>query len=49
MKIKLDSDCNLRLNKTLKLHIVTIVIRSVFEEHGKLYLHVYLGECLYEL
>ena len=30
MKIKFNSDDNLPLNKTLKLHNVTIVIRSVF-------------------
>ena len=49
MKIKFNSDDNLPLNKTLKLHNMTIVIRSVFEEHGKFYLQVYLDECLYEL
>ena len=35
MKIKFNSDDNLPLNKTLKLYNMTIVIRSVFEEHGK--------------
>ena len=49
MKIKFNSDDNLPLNKTLKFHNMTIVIRSVFEEHGKFYLQVYLDECLYEL
>ena len=49
MKIKFDTDDNLPLNKTLKLYNTTIVIRSVFEEHGKFYHQVYLGECLYEL
>ena len=49
MKIKFNSDDNLPLNKTLKLHNMTIVIRSVFEEHGKFYPQVYLDECLYEL
>ena len=38
MKIKFNSDDNLLLNKTLKLHNMTIVIRSVFEEHSKFYL-----------
>ena len=42
MKIKFNSDDNLPLNKTLKLHNMIIVIRSVFEEHGKFYLQVYL-------
>ena len=49
MKIKLNSDDNLTLNETLKLHNVTIVIISVFEEDGKFYPQIYLDECLYEL
>ena len=49
MKTKFNSDDNLPLNKTLKLHNMTIVIRSVLEEHGKFYPQVYLDECLYEL
>ena len=49
MKIKFNSDDNLPLNKTLKLHNMAIVIRSVFEEHGKFHPQVYLDECLYEL
>ena len=35
MKIKFDTDDDLPLNKTLKRHNITIVIRSVFEEDGK--------------
>ena len=31
MKIKFDSDDNLPLNKVLKFHALTILIRSVFE------------------
>ena len=49
MKIKFNSDDNLPLNKTLKLHNMTLVIRSIFEEHGKSYLQFYLDEFLYEL
>ena len=49
MKIKFNSDNNLPLSKTLKFHNMTIVIRSVFKEHGKFYHQVYLDECLYEL
>ena len=49
MKIKFNFDDNLQLNKTLKLHTITIVIRSVFDEHGKFYSQIYLDECLYEL
>ena len=49
MKIKFNSDDNLPLNKILKIHNMTIVIRSVSEEDGKYYLQVFLDECLYEL
>ena len=38
MKIKFNSDNNLPLNKPLKFHAKTIIIRSVFEKGGKLYL-----------
>ena len=31
MKIKFDSDDDLPLNKPLKFHAMTIIIRSVFE------------------
>ena len=37
MKIKFNSNDNLLLNKLLKLHMLTIVVRSVFEEDGKYY------------
>ena len=36
MKIRFNSDHNLPLNKPLNLHMKTIIIRSVFEEDGKL-------------
>ena len=49
MKIKFNSDDDLPLNKPLKFHAVTIIIRSVFEEGGNLYLHVFLDDALYEL
>ena len=49
MKIKFDSDNNLPLNKTLKLHNTIIILRSVFEEDGKFYPQIYLDKCLYEL
>ena len=41
MKIKFNSDDDLPLNKPLKFHNMTITIRSVFEEDGKLYLQVF--------
>ena len=34
MKIKFNSDDDLPLNKSLNSHIMTITIRSVFEEDG---------------
>ena len=49
MKIKFNSDDNVPLNKTLKIYNMTIIIKFVFEEHGKFYPQVNLDECLYEL
>ena len=49
MKIKFNSSDNLPLNKPLKFHNMTITIRSVFKEDGKLYQQVFLDDTLYEL
>ena len=49
MKIKFNSDDYLPLNKPLKFHLMTITIRSVFEEDGKLYLQLFLDDTFYEL
>ena len=49
MKIKFDTDNNLPLNKTMKLHNMAIIIRSVFEEDDKFYPQIYLDGCFYEL
>ena len=49
MKIKCNSDDDLPLNKPLKFHAMKIIIRSVFEEGGKLYPQVFLNYCLYKL
>ena len=49
MKIKFNSDGDLPLNKPLKFHNMTITIRSVFKEDGKLYPQVFLYDALYEL
>ena len=49
MKTKFDSDDDLPLNKPLKFHAITIIIRSVFEEDGKSYPQVFLDDTLYEL
>ena len=37
MKIKFSSDGNLPLNKILKRHMLTVIVRSVFEQDGKYY------------
>ena len=49
MKIKFNSDDNLTLNKPLKFYNITITVRSVFDEDGKLYSQVFLDDAFYEL
>ena len=49
MKINFNSYDDLPLNKPLKSHMMTIIIRSVFEEDGKLYPQVFLDDAVYEL
>ena len=49
MKIKFNSDDDLPLNKQLKFHAMTIIIRFVFEQDGKLYPQVFLDDTLYEI
>ena len=47
MKIKFNSDYDLSLNKPLKFHAMTLIIRSVFEEGGKLYSQVFLDDVFF--
>ena len=49
MKIKFNSDDDLSLNKPLKFHSLTIIIKSVFEVDGKRYPQLFLDDTLYEL
>ena len=49
MKIRFNSDDDLPLNKSLKFRLMTITIRHVLEENGKLYPQVFLDDTLYEL
>ena len=49
MKIKFNTDDNLPLNKPLKLHLLAIIVRCIFEEDGKFYPQLYLDDCLHEL
>ena len=48
MKIKFNSGDNLTLKKILKLRILTIIIRNIFEKDGKYYPDDYLDDFLYE-
>ena len=50
MKIKFNSDDDLPLNNILRFRILTIIIRSIFEEDGKYYYpQIFLDDCLYEV
>ena len=44
IKIKFNSDDDLPLNKSLKFSLMTIAIRYVFEEDGKIYPQVFLDD-----
>ena len=49
VKIEVNTDDNVPLNKTLKFPSLTVIIRCVFQNGKKLYPQIYLDECLYEL
>ena len=49
MKIKFNFDDDLLLNKPLKFHLMTIIIRFVFSEVGKLNPQLFLDDTSYEL
>ena len=49
MKIKFNLDDDLPFKKALTFHLMTITIRRVFKEDGKLYPQVFLDDTLYEL
>ena len=48
-KIRFESNDDLPLNKPIKLSLLTIIIRSVFNENGKFYPKLFLDDSLYEL
>ena len=48
-KIKFSSDDDLPLNKPLKFHNMTVIIRCVFSEDNKLYPQVFLEGALLSL
>ena len=49
MKITFESDDNLSLGRRLKLHMITVIVRPVFEEDSKYHPQIFLDECLYHL
>ena len=49
MKIKVNSDDDLPLNKAIESPTVTIVVRAVFHENEKYYHAVFLDDCLYNI
>ena len=49
MKIKVNSDDKLPLNKTLEINCTMIIARPVFHENSKYYSQIFLDECLYKL
>ena len=48
MKIKFNSNNELPLNKMVKIHVIVILVTTVFHENNK-YPQFFLDECLYEL
>ena len=48
-KIKVEFDDDLPMNKPVKLHLLTIIIRSIFSENGKFYPHLFLDDALYDV
>ena len=44
VEIKFNSEDDLPLHKPLKFHVMTIIIKSVFEEDGKFYPQVFLDD-----
>ena len=49
MKIEFNSDDDLPVNKPLKFHLMTIIIRCVFSEDSKFCPQLFLDDNLYEL
>ena len=49
MKIKLNSDDGLPLNKTIEIPSMAIIVRTIFLENYKYYPQVFLDECLYKI
>ena len=48
MKIKLNSDDELPINKSIEITTMAIVARAIFLQNNKYYPHVFLEEYLYK-
>ena len=48
IKIKLDSDDKLPLNKTIQIPVMVIVVKYIFYENNKYY-PVFLDKCLWNI
>ena len=48
MKIKFISNDDLSVDKTVDLHLITIVIRGIFAQNGKYYPQLFLDDGLYD-
>ena len=49
VKVKLNSDDELHLNKTIEIPGITIVVRVIFYENNKYYTQVFSAKCLYKV
>ena len=49
LKIRFELDDNLPLKKTLRPHMLSVFVRSGFEEDIKYYPETFLDDSLYEL
>ena len=48
MKIKVNSDDNLPLDKVIKFHVLVFNIRHVLKKGNKFYPRIFLADCLYD-
>ena len=49
MRIKFESYDNFPTDNIVNIHLVTIIIRSVFAQNGKFYPQLFSDDALYEL
>ena len=49
LKIRFASNDDLPMNKPIRLHLLTIIIRCVFSEGGKFYPQLFLDDASYEM